>query len=147
MSSLRKRRSDVLECKKDEANPTSTLEDICDVHVLPSVDHSNDIMEEDPREAAISVSSVKEKGGVCCDKKPSKKLHRKMKKDSSSKNSITSSLRKVLWPRAPLSSALRLGLSVLVIITFIFGLTQLQNVEGQLDNQDSVHQKKMPNDQ
>ena len=68
-----------------------------------------------------------------------------MKKDSSS--SITSSLRKVLWPRAPLSSALRLGLSVLVIRTFIFGLTQLQKFEGQLDNQDSVHQKKMPNDQ
>ena len=143
MSSLRKRRSDVLECKKDEANPTSTLEDICDVNVLASVDHSNDIMEEEPN--AISVPNVNESGGVSCDKKPSKKIHRKMKKDSSS--SITSSLRKVLWPRAPLSSALRLGLSVLVIITFIFGLTQLQNVEGQLDNQDSVHQKKMPNDQ
>ena len=143
MSSLRKRRSDVLECKKDEANPTSTLEDICDVNVLASVDHSNDIMEEEPN--AISVPNVKESGGISCDKKPSKKIHRKMKKDSSS--SITSSLRKVLWPRAPLSSALRLGLSVLVIITFIFGLTQLQNVEGQLDNQDSVHQKKMPNDQ
>ena len=144
MSSLRKRRSDVLECKKDEANTTSTLEDMCDVNVLASVDHSNDIMEEEPN--AISVPNVKESGGVSCDKKASKIL-RKKKKDSSSKNSITSSLRKVLWPRAPLSSALRLGLSVLVIITFIFGLTQLQNVEGQLDNQDSVHQKKMPNDQ
>ena len=143
MSSLRKRRSDVLECKKDESNPTSTVEDMCDVNVLASVDHSNDIMEEEPN--AISVPNVKESGGISCDKKPSKKIHRKMKKDSSS--SITSSLRKVLWPRAPLSSALRLGLSVLVIITFIFGLTQLQNVEGQLDNQDSVHQKKMPNDQ
>ena len=144
MSSLRKRRSDGLECKKDEANTTSTLEDMCDVNVLAGVDHSNDIMEEEPN--AISVPSVKESGGTC-DKKPSKKIHRKMKKDSSSKNYITSSLKKVLWPRAPLSSALRLGLSVLVIITFIFGLTQLQNVEGQLDNQDSVHQKKMPNDQ
>ena len=143
MSSLRKRRSDVLECKKDEATTTSTLEDMCDVNVLASVDHSNDIMEEEPN--AISVPNVKESGGISCDKKPSKKIHRKMKKDSSS--FITSSLRKVLWPRAPLSSALRLGLSVLVIITFIFGLTQLQNVEGQLDNQDSVHQKKMPNDQ
>ena len=145
MSSLRKRRSDVLECKKDEANTTSTLEDMCDVNVLASVDHSNDIMEEEPN--AIGVPNVKESGGNSCDKKPSKKIHRKMKKDSSSKNYITSSLKKVLWPRAPLSSALRLGLSVLVIITFIFGLTQLQNVEGQLDNQDSVHQKKMPNDQ
>ena len=143
MSSLRKRRSDVLECKKDEANTTSTLEDMCDVNVLASVDHSNDIMEDESN--TISVSNVKEKSGISCDKKPSKKFHRKMKKDSSS--SISSSLRKVLWPRAPLSSALRLGLSVLVIITFIFGLTQLQNVEGQLDNQDSVHQKKMPNDQ
>ena len=144
MSSLRKRRSDVLECKKDDSNSTSTLEDICDVNILASVDHSNNIMEEEPN--AISVPHVKESGGVSCDKKASKIL-RKKKKDSSSKNSITSSLRKVLWPRAPLSSALRLGLSVLVIITFIFGLTQLQNVEGQLDNQDSVHQKKMPNDQ
>jgi voltage-dependent calcium channel alpha-2/delta-3 len=115
------------------------------VNVLASVDHSNDIMEGEPN--AISVPNVKESGGNSCDKKPSKKIHRKMKKDSSSKNYITSSLKKVLWPRAPLSSALRLGLSVLVIITFIFGLTQLQNGEGQLDNQDSVHQKKMPNDQ
>ena len=54
---------------------------MCDVNVLASVDHSNDIMEEEPN--AISVPNVKESGGISCDKKPSKKIHRKMKKDSS----------------------------------------------------------------
>ena len=50
------------------------------------------------------------------------------------------------WSTKSITSAIRLGLTVVVIITFLFSLTQIQNVEGQR-NRPQGQEEKIPNEQ
>ena len=139
--SVRKRHVEVLKCDSDGDSDHQSERKVSGVNVFSStiVDQASDV-----GEPQVKLSSVPTESVNICDKESFMK-HRKMKKHSPSKKSLSS-----LWSTGHLASALRLGLGVFVIITFLFGLTQIQNVEGQrsFDAQnDPEAQKKIPNDQ
>jgi hypothetical protein len=143
--SLRKRHNELPKCRKSERICASECDISENANVL-SFNSSSNV--EQPQSNTIPDNEME--GGNTCDTEASKKLHMKMKKHSSSTTSLSSSssfLRKDSWSRAHITSALRLSLGVLVIITFLFSLTQLQNVEGQRDSRNEEHQKKIPNEQ
>ena len=144
--SLRKRHNELSKCSKSERNRASEcdISENANVLAVNSFNCSSNV--EQPQSNTIPDNEMER--GNTCDTEASKKLHRKMKKHSSSPISLPSSfLRKDSWSTGHITSALRLGLSVLVIITFLFTLAQIQNVEGQRDSRDQEHQKKIPNEQ
>ena len=144
--SLRKRQNQLPKCNSERIS-ASECEISENVNVLSSTsaDCSNNV--EELQSNIISNNLIL--SGNTCDNEASRKLHRKMKKNPTSKSSPTSFLRKDCWSTGHITSALRLGLSVFVIIIFLLSLTQIQNVEGQhqRNSHDQVQQKKIPNDQ
>jgi len=144
--SLRKRHNELSKCSKSESIRASECDISENANVLSINSFNCSSNVEQPQSNTIPNNEME--SGNTCDREASKKLHRKMKNHSSSTTSLSSSfLRKNSWSTAHITSALRLGLSVLVIITFLFCLTQMQNVDGKRDSRDPEHQKKIPNEQ
>ena len=137
MMSLRNRHH-ALKCNSGEHVDDACERDVKDnVNVLASSDSSNIVEEQEPKTAFNHTEMLD--GSNCDSAAIKKKLLRKMKNHSSSKSKT--------WLTPSWSTALRLGVSVFVIVTFVLSLSQMQTVEGQRHFPDSDREKKIPDEQ
>ena len=134
---MRKRHIGLFKCDSE-----SIQSDECDagnVNVLASqsLEHSTKI--EAPHQPQSNNLPKSTENSKTCDNERLMR-HRKMKPSSSlivRKNAS--------WSATSIASVLRLGLTIVVIIAFLFSLTQIQNVEGQRNGQGQ--EEKIPNEQ
>ena len=107
------------------------------VNVMASSNNSNSV-EELESKTAFNHTNILD-GSNCDSAAIKKKLLKKMKNHSSSKSKTSSNSS---W-----STALRLGVGVFVIATFVLSLNQMQTVDGQRHSPDSDREKKIPDEQ
>ena len=138
MMSLRNRHQALNKCNSDGKGDEAREIDVSEnVNVLAS---SKNLDNEEELESRQAFNHTKMLDGSNCDSAAiKKKLLKKMKNHSSSKSKTSSNSK---W-----STAVRLGISVFVIATFVLSLNQMQTVDGQRHSPDSDREKKIPDEQ